>query len=191
MIYGYARVSTLTQGRTGMSLDQQKERLRKAGAEKIFVEEYTGTTLNRPMWLELDSLLTEGDTVIFTTLDRVARSTIGGLELVETLLTRGVVVNILNMGVMDNTPASKLMRTMFLAFAEFERDLIYERTQSAREYKRKTDPNYVDGRPKIHREEFPMVYNRVIENEISINKACEILDIGKSTWYRMVRDHAS
>lgn len=69
---------------------------------------------------------------MFTKLDRVARSAIEGSKLINSLLVKNVRVHILNIGIMDNTPASKLIRQIFFAFAEFERDLIVERTQEGR-----------------------------------------------------------
>ena len=69
-------------------------------------------------------------------------------ELISELIKKGIRVNILNIGIMDNTPSSKLIRNIFFAFAEFERDMIVERTQEGREISKKTNPNYVEGRPK-------------------------------------------
>lgn len=148
MIYGYARVSTEGQARDGNSLEVQECLLRDNGAEKIYSEHFTGTKRDRP---ELDKLLTvlsKGDTLVVTKLDRIARSTVHGLSLVEELIGRGVRVNILNMGIMDSTPASKLMRTMFFAFAEFERDMIVERTSEGKAIARQK-PDYREGRPKV------------------------------------------
>ena len=65
-------------------------------------------------------------------LDRFARSAAQGSELVKELIERGIAVHILNMGYMDNTPASKLVRNIFFPFAEFERDMIVERTQEGK-----------------------------------------------------------
>ncbi len=70
--------------------------------------------------------------MIVTKLDRFARSVSQGSELVNELVSMGVKVNILNIGVMDNTPASKLIKNIFLSFAEFERDMIVERTQEGK-----------------------------------------------------------
>lgn len=67
-----------------------------------------------------------------TKLDRFARSASQGIELVKKPISKGVKVHILNMGLMDNTPASKLIRNIFFAFAEFERDMIVERTQEGK-----------------------------------------------------------
>ena len=122
MIYGYARVSTKGQAREGNSLEYQEEVLRQNGAEKIYKDAFTGKKNVRP---ELDKLLKElkeNDTLMVTKLDRIARSFMQGSEMINELLNRGVRVNILNIGVMDNTPSSKLIRNVFFAFAEFEAD---------------------------------------------------------------------
>ncbi|MBQ6480789.1 MAG: recombinase family protein [Anaerolineaceae bacterium] len=146
-VYGYARVSTNGQARDGNSLEAQKKALHDAGAEIIFQEKYTGTKANRP---QLDKLLSEieaGDTLIVTKLDRIARSLIQGVELINMLLEKGIKVNILNMGILDNTPSGKLIRSIFFAFAEFERDMIVERTQEGKAIAKKKD-GYREGRPK-------------------------------------------
>ena len=148
MIYGYARVSTDGQARDGNSLGAQVKVLEESGAEKIYSEHFTGTKRERPELDKLLKVLVDGDTLVVTKLDRIARSTVHGLSLVEELISRGVRVNILNMGIMDSTPASKLMRTMFFAFAEFERDMIVERTSEGKAIARQRE-DYREGRPRV------------------------------------------
>lgn len=147
MIYGYARVSTAGQDKYGNSLEHQEKLLKQAGAEIIVQEAYTGSNTNRPEFQKLLEKLVQGDTLVFTKLDRVARSTIEGSKLVNELIQRDIVVNILNIGLMDNTPSSKLIRHIFFAFAEFERDMIIERTQEGKAIA-KQKPGYKEGRPK-------------------------------------------
>lgn len=147
MIYGYCRVSTKGQAKDGNSLDAQEAAVREAGAEKVYSDAFTGTKAHRP---ELDKLLAainEGDKLIVTKLDRIARSATQGIELVNSLLDKGVTVHILNMGIMDNTPTGKLIRTIMLAFAEFERDMIVERTQEGKAIA-KLNPDFKEGRPE-------------------------------------------
>ena len=166
--YGYCRVSTIKQGKDGNSLDAQKELLISAGAEEIFEEKFTGTKIQRP---ELDKLLEKikpGDTLIVTKLDRIARSISKGTELIEKLIDMGVTVNILNLGVLDNTPASRLVRNIFLAFAEFERDMIVERTTEGKEVARLKE-NYREGRPKkFRREQIEHALNLLEDNSYSM-----------------------
>lgn len=143
-VFGYARVST-----AGQDLQAQIETLKKNGCDKIFSEHFTGTKTDRPKFNELLSLLKEGDTLMVTKLDRFARSATQGSELVKELIEQGIKVNILNMGLLDNTPASKLVRNIFFAFAEFERDMIVERTQEGKAIA-KQNPDFKEGRPKKH-----------------------------------------
>ncbi len=184
-VYGYCRVSTKRQG-DGNSLEAQKELLLANGAEKIYEELFTGTKIDRP---ELDKLINsvqQGDTIIVTKLDRMARSISQGTELIEKLINMGVTVNILNLGVLDNTPASRLVRNIFLSFAEFERDMIVERTQEGKAVARQK-PDYRDGRPKKFK-------NGQIEhavgllNSYSYNQVAEMTGISKSTLIRAKRE---
>lgn len=141
-VYGYARVST-----AGQDLEAQIQALENEGATKIYQEKFTGTSTDRPQLNELLEILQEGDTLMVTKLDRIARSASQGSELVKELIAKGIRVNILNMGVMDNRPTSKLIRTVFFAFAEFERDMIVERTQEGKAIA-KQNPDFKEGRPK-------------------------------------------
>lgn len=147
MRYGYGRVSTTGQARDGNSLDVQETALKNAGAQKIYSDTFTGTKNHRPELDKLMDLLQPGDTLIVSKLDRIARSASGGIELINSLLERGITVHVLNMGIMDNTPSGKLIRNVMLAFAEFERDMIVERTQEGKAIARKR-ADYREGRPK-------------------------------------------
>ena len=147
MIYGYARVSTQGQAKNGNSLEAQERELRDKGAEIIFADTFTGTKLDRPELNKLLQVIQPGDTFIATKLDRLSRTAIQGIELVNQLLSKGVTVTILNIGTMDDTPQGKLVRTIFLAFAEFERDMIVSRTQEGKAIA-KTKDGFKEGRPK-------------------------------------------
>ena len=147
MVYGYGRVSTIKQGKHGNSLDEQTELLKEAGAQEIFTDNYTGTKMDRPQFTAPLNRLQKGDTLIVTKLDRFARTAIEGGQIVKDLHDRGVTIHILNMGIADNTPMGKLMVSMLLAFAEFERDMIVERTQGGKAIAR-ANGKRVDGRPK-------------------------------------------
>lgn len=147
MIYGYARVSTKGQAKDGNGLDVQKAALEAAGAEEIYEEAFTGTKKDRPVLNKLLDELQQGDTFVVTKLDRIARSASQGADLVKGLLEKGVTVRILNMGILDDTPAGKLVTTVMFAFAEFERDMIVERTQEGKAIAR-MNPNFQEGRPR-------------------------------------------
>ena len=146
MVYGYARVSTAKQAIKGNSLEDQEQLLRNAGAQEIISDSYTGTKMDRPNFNKLLDKLQSGDKLIVTKLDRFARTSIEGGAIVRDLQNRGVTIQILNMGVIDNTPTGKLILTILLAFAEFERDMIVERTQTGRDIARSKGIR-VDGRP--------------------------------------------
>ena len=108
MLYGYARVSTSTQAKDGGSLEQQEKLLRDAGAVEVYTDSFTGTKLDRPQFSILLTKLKEDDTLIVTKLDRIAHSMTDGSRLITDLINRKITVNILNIGVMDSTPSSKL-----------------------------------------------------------------------------------
>ena len=147
MIYGYARVSTNGQARDGNSLDAQISALQHAGAETIFSDVFSGTKNNRPQLDKLLKVIQAGDTLIITKLDRIARSLIQGIQLLETLSNKGVVIDVLNMGIIDNSPTGKLIRNIMLCFSEFERDMILQRTTEGKAIA-KQNANYREGRPK-------------------------------------------
>ena len=136
MVYGYARVSTKKQESEGNSIEEQTNRLKEQGCTNVVVEQYTGTTTHRPKLDMLLSHLQAGDTLKATKLDRLARTAADGSHLVKNLLEQGVNVHILNMGLIDNTPTGRLISTILFAFAEFERDMIIERTQAGKEIAR-------------------------------------------------------
>lgn len=185
MIYGYARVSTNGQAKDGNGLDAQEARLKENGVEVIFKDSFTGTLKNRPQLDKLMKQLKSGDTLIATKLDRIARSTIHGIELIEELIARGVTVNILNMGIMDNTPTGKLIRNIFFAFAEFDRDMIVERTSEGKAIARQKE-DYTEGRPSIEIPDFQKFFKKQKDGLITVNEACTKLGISKGTWYNRV-----
>ena len=145
-VYGYARVSTMGQAKDGNSLDAQKAALIAAGATEIYVDTITGTKMNRPEFDRLKALMKGGDTLIVTKLDRFARTVGQASELITELIDRRITVKVLNLGVLDNSSTSVLMRNVLLAFAQFERDMIVERTQEGRAIAR-TKEGYREGRP--------------------------------------------
>ena len=182
MIYGYARVSTMKQQRNGSSLEEQVARLKEAGATAIYQDSYTGTKIDRPAFTEMIGKLQPGDTLIVTKLDRFARTAIEGGQIVQQLHDKGVTINILNMGVADNTPMGKLMVTMLLAFAEFERDMIVERTQTGRQ-----TTGHLGGRP--HKYTTAQVQHALaLLEDHSYGEVEKMLGISKSTLIRMKKN---
>jgi len=180
MIYGYARVSTPKQEKNGNGLDEQREKLQAAGAQEIVEDSYTGTKMERPAFTDLLNRLQEGDKLIVTKLDRFARTAVEGGTIVKALRDRGVTIHILNMGIADNTPMGKLMVTMLLGFAEFERDMIVERTQTGKAIAREKGIR-VDGRPKKFS---PAQINhalKLLDEGYSYTQVAEMTGISKAT----------
>ncbi len=141
MKYGYARVSTVNQ-----DLEAQIKALENEGCEKIYSEKFTGTKADRPQFKELLSILKAGDTLVITKLDRFARSTGDAIETIKELFKRGVRVHVLNMGIVEDTPTGRLIFNIMSSFAEFERDMIVERTQEGKAIAKQRD-DFREGRP--------------------------------------------
>lgn len=189
MIYGYARVSTLGQARGGNSLEEQIDTLKKNGARVIYKEAFTGTKIDRPEFDKLKQALKPGDTLIVTKLDRIARSASAGSVLIKELIDRGVKVNILNMGYMDNSPTGKLIVNVMFAFAEFERDMIVQRTTEGKERAR-LKPGYHEGRPKkeLDKALFKSLLSANKKREITVDQACKRLGCSRKTWYNRISE---
>ena len=166
MIYGYARVSTTGQSKDGNSLEDQTRALQQYGCQEIITEAFTGKTMDRPQFQQLLKRLLPGDTLVVTKLDRFARTAIDGVSTVRDLFDRGIRVHILNMGLVENTLTGNLILTVMLAFAEYERGMIVERTQTGKAVARQ-DPNFREGRPKKY-------------TACQLHHAIELLESGKS-----------
>ena len=187
MIYGYARVSTTRQMKDGNSIDDQIAKLQEAGAQQIITDSCTGTKMNRPQFSILINRLQQGDKLVVTKLDRFARTAVEGGAIVKELHEKGVTIQILNMGIADNSPMGKLMVTMLLAFAEFERDMIVERTQSGKSIAR-ANGKRVDGRPKKYKPEQMNHALSLLENGDSYTVVEKKTGISKSTLIRAKRE---
>lgn len=188
MTYGYARVSTKGQAKDGNSLEGQSILLKEAGVNKIFYDSFTGRKMERPEFNKLLSILHEGDKLIVTKLDRFARSAVQGSQMIEELIAKGVTVHVLNIGLMDNTPTGKLIRNIMLSFAEFERDMIVERTQEGKAIAREKGIR-VDGRPKknVPTETLRNYYILQQKGKMTVDDCCEELNISRSTWYNLTK----
>lgn len=195
---GYPRVSTNTKVKkgnkdrresNGNSLEDQEKKLREAGAEIIMPEQFTGTTMDRPVLNEIVEMLEEGDTLMVTKLDRLARTAGEGSILIKSLIARGVKVHILNMGLIENSVTGRLLLNTLLAFAEFERDMIVERLNDGKEIAKAMNPDYKEGRKAF---EIPAGFHglreRVAEGVMTVSGACAELGISRSTWYKWSRE---
>lgn len=188
MIYGYARVSTKGQAKDGNSLEEQVNRLTEAGATEVFCESFTGTKKERPELKKLLAVLQPGDTLVVTKLDRLARSIKFGSDIIEELASKGVSVNILNLGLMNDTPNGKLIRNIFLAFAEFERDMIVERTREGKEIA-KTKDGFKEGRPKKEIPNLEQYIKLYYSGMVNKNQAASLLGISPDTFRRRLEDY--
>jgi DNA invertase Pin-like site-specific DNA recombinase len=146
MIYGYARVSTQSQ-----DLEGQIDELKSHGALSVYTDNFTGALADRPALNELREILQPKDRVLVTKMDRLARSLTDGNKIIKDFIENGVFVEVIQQGFVfsnETTPVQTLMRNMLFAFAEFEREMIIERTKSGRDFKKANDPTYKEGRPK-------------------------------------------
>lgn len=186
MVYGYARVSTIGQATNGNSLEAQREQLIAAGAQEIYADSFTGTKMDRPELSKLLEKIEDGDTLIVTKLDRFARSVGQASELITDLLNRGITVNVLAIGILSNDSVNTLLRNVLLSFAQFERDMIVQRTQEGKAIRRATDPNYREGRkPKYDKAR--LLHAIELLNTHSYKQVEELTGISKSTIIRYKR----
>lgn len=190
MFYGYIRVSTIRQANEGNSLEGQQALLIENGVpvENIYQDTYTGTKADRPQFTELLNKLETGDTLVVTKLDRFARSMIEGQKIVTELIERGVKVNVLNIGMMDNTPSSKLIRNIFFSFAEFERDMIVERTMEGKQIKMSKDEDATMGRPKKYKKAKREHAMELLAEGLSYNQVAEKTGISRRTLIRYKKE---
>lgn len=183
MTFGYARVSTKTQARDGNSLEAQREALTAAGAEKIYTDAFTGTRMERPEWDKLRAHLRRGDVLIVTRLDRLARSVSQASGLITDMIDEGVTINVLNLGVLSNDSVNTLLRNVLLSFAQFERDMIVQRTQEGKAVARATDPDFREGRPpKFDAEQLDHAMELLDDH--SYAQTAKLTGISKSTLIR-------
>lgn len=179
MKIGYARVSTSEQ-----TLDVQLRQLKEAGCELIFEEKISGARRDRP---ELEKLLTHlraDDTLIVCKLDRLARSTHHLLEIVELLRQKQATFRSLGEPWADTTShAGKMIMTVFAGIAEFERDLIRERTGIGR--KEAMERGIKFGRPaKLSKEQKELVLKLINEGK-SVSEVARTFKVNRSTIYRL------
>ena len=186
MIYGYARVSTKGQAKDGNGLEAQEKILRENGATVIYHDAFTGTKVDRPELNKLVKILKEGDVLIVSKLDRLGRSLSKTSELITELLERGITINILNLGVLSNSSVNTLMRNVLLAFAQFERDMIVERTTEGKAICRETKPDWREGRKQIETPDFEKFLKKQKDGLMTVDECCKELNISRRTWYNRV-----
>lgn len=181
MLIGYARVSTLEQ-----HLQTQHDLLREAGCEQIFSDQTSGLLKERPGLTELKKSLRAGDTLVVWRLDRLGRSLPNLIEWVAVLDAKGVALRSLHESIDTSTSTGKLVFHLFASLAEFERNLIRERTltglASARARGR------LGGRPKrLDAEQIQAMTQLYEQGELTVEKICALFQISKPTLYAYLK----
>jgi len=179
MKIGYARVSTLEQ-----NLDLQLRALKKSGCKRIFQEKVSSTGRKRLEFLRMLDQIREGDTIVVWKLDRLARSTRELLETMETIGEAGARFQSLSEPWADTTTrAGKMIMTVFAGIAEFERDLIRERTAAGREAARSRGVRF--GRPRKLNSEQEQLARRLIDEGKPVSEVAKTFNVHAATIYRL------
>jgi DNA invertase Pin-like site-specific DNA recombinase len=182
MLVGYARVSTGEQ-----NLDLQKDALKSHGCEKIFTDTISGTKFNRPGLEEALSYIREGDTLVVWKLDRLGRSLQDLIKIINDLQKRGIGFRSLQENMDTTTSGGKLIFHIFGALAEFERDIIRERTTAGLRAARAR--GRLGGRPKkMDARKIKMAQTMMQDPSLSIREICETLGVSKATLYRHIKN---
>ena len=184
MLIGYARVSTVDQ-----TLALQQDALTKAGCEKIFSDTVSGSVAERPGLTEALTFARSGDTLVVWRLDRLGRSLHHLIETVNSLKKRGIHFRSLQEQFDTTTSGGKLVFHMFGVLAEFERDLIHERTAAGLTAARAR--GRVGGRPRAKTLNTPekqqMVKALHADKRNSISDICRMLGVSRTTFYRYLK----
>ena len=182
MLIGYARVSTHDQ-----HLNLQEDALRKEGCEKIFFDEVSGTVASRPGLDKLKEQLRSGDTLVVWRLDRLGRSIRDLIDWVTTLENDGVGFRSLQESIDTTTSNGKLVFHLFAALAEFERNLIGERTRAGLDAARARGRK--GGRPKaLDDEKRKLLIDLYEQKKTPVNTLCKMMGISKPTLYSYIKE---
>lgn len=179
MKIGYARVSTQEQ-----NLDLQLQALKQASCKKIFREKVSGASRQRPEFLRMLDQIREGNTIVVWKLDRLARSTRDLLETMETIREAGTRFQSLSEPWADTTThAGKMIMTVFAGIAEFERDLIRERTAAGRKAAKSRGVRF--GRPPKLNAEQEQLARRLIGEGKPVSEIARTFKVHVATIYRL------
>jgi DNA invertase Pin-like site-specific DNA recombinase len=178
MLIGYARVSTDDQ-----NLDLQRDALEKAGCEQIFTDRVSGTKASRPGLEDALSHLRSGDTLVVWRLDRLGRSLTHLIATVTALQERGVGFKSLTESIDTTTNGGRLVFNIFASLAEFEREIIRERTRAGLQAARARGRN--GGRPKkLTKKQIEMLQHLAADRKRTVKEICQTLGIGRTAYYR-------
>jgi DNA invertase Pin-like site-specific DNA recombinase len=176
---GYARVSTGLQ-----NLDLQEDSLKSEGCQKIFTDKISGSKSKRPGLENAIDFAREGDTIVVWRLDRLGRNMQDLITIVNQLNDRGISFYSIQENItMDKSSSTgQLMFHLFAAFAEFERNLILERSQAGREAARAR--GRVGGRPeKLTKQDLELL-KALVDNETPIKTVADQWNVSRTTIYR-------
>jgi DNA invertase Pin-like site-specific DNA recombinase len=180
MLIGYARVSTEEQ-----NLDLQRDALQKAGCEQVFTDRVSGRKDNRPGLTEALSHLRTGDTLVVWRLDRLGRSLRHLIDTVTELQAREIGFQSITESINTTTSGGKLVFHIFGALAEFEREIIRERTNAGLQAARARGRN--GGRPKkLTKKQIEMLQHLAADKTHTVAEICKTLGIGRTAFYRYV-----
>lgn len=184
MLVGYARISTDDQD---MSL--QRDALRAAGCERLFEDTISGAKAERPQLVEALDFCRAGDTLVVWRLDRLGRSLTNLIELMNTLAERGISFRSLTEQIDTTTSGGKLIFHIFGALAEFERELIRERTRAGLAAARAR--GRTGGRPRKLAEPRKLAMAQALYDDgtHTVADICKTLSISRATLYRAIRAH--
>ncbi|GGC14668.1 recombinase family protein [Dyadobacter sediminis] len=184
MKIGYARVSTQDQ-----NLEMQLDALGKAGCEKVFQEKASGIKSDRPQLAAMQQILREGDVIFIYKLDRLGRSLKHLLEMTADLAKRGIGLVSINDSIDTTTAQGRLIFNIFASLAEFERDLIRERTKSGLEAARARGRKGGRSRGLSKEAEKKAMLAQTLYNErkLGVNEIAADLEISKMTLYKYLR----
>ena len=184
MEIGYARVSTAEQ-----TLDLQLDALQKAGCGKVYQETVSGAKAERPVLEEVLGYLRPGDTLVVWRLDRLGRSLKHLIETVSLLAERGVGFKSLTEQIDTTTRGGKLIFHVFGALAEFERDVIRERTQAGLASARAR--GRLGGRPRklADAKQLELARTLYADGQTDVATICRTLGISRATLYRHLKEH--
>lgn len=177
---GYARVSTADQ-----NLARQLDMLRQYGADPIFQEKMTGTKRDRPELNKMLAHVTQGDTVVVESLSRLGRSTKDLIELVELMKGKGVELVSLKEQIDTSTPTGKLLFTLMSALAQFERDVIAERTKEGLKAARAR--GRCGGRPRCDPRKVQQAVKLYRAGQHTVKEIEELTGVKKATLYRAIQ----
>jgi DNA invertase Pin-like site-specific DNA recombinase len=181
MLIGYARVSTQDQ-----TLNLQRDALQKIGCKKIFTDTASGAKAERKGLDEVVEYVREGDTLVVWRLDRLGRSLKHLIETITNLNNRKIGFKSIQENIDTTTSGGKLVFHIFGALAEFERDIIRERTQAGLQAARARGRK--GGRPKaLTPKKAQMVQDLYRNKENSIDEICKTLNISRTTLYRYIK----